>query len=598
MDLNVLCCKSDNEIIDEIGMGNLPLITHVLCKKYNGKYKLINIGNDCMIRFGETNVANISYLPAVIDFIEVEDNVLVIEGNVSWPYDFYKKMDAFALVNGKKKKLTFGDDISSKKINGELYEFSRRFSLRINIEKYSKLEISFVYICKRIKCSVGKINSLRFAPVADVLKNQYAIRNGWSIKIFNGKIVLCKDFDFKELEQKFQSTIHNENVCAFRNFYFERLRNKEKPIWLFMDRVEKADDNGEAFFKFVSKQNVNAECYFIISEDSPDFLRLKEYGNVIPALSDEHKLLLLLADYIFSSQLNGWVENPFGEDEEYFRDLYHQAKVVFLQHGVTKDNHSEWLNRYNQNLFGLITSSPYERESIFDYSYAYRNETVWDYGMPRFDYLYNTDSKYILIMPTWRQELMFQKLDEETNTYKWALKEGFTNCQYYIQYNELISSNRLKEVAENSNLKVLFMIHPLLQQYVNLFDIPKYVEVLPYSSTWRDIFAQSAIMITDYSSVAFDYAYLKKPLVYFQFDRDTFYEGHTYKQGYFDYRKMGFGPVTDNINELIDQIEKISESNCSMEEKYKERVNRFFTYTDGKNCERILKRVLQETDEL
>ena len=60
MDLNVLCCKSDNEIIDEIGMGNLPLITHALCKKYNGKYKPTNIQYRCK---------NINNIKLVIFFI-------------------------------------------------------------------------------------------------------------------------------------------------------------------------------------------------------------------------------------------------------------------------------------------------------------------------------------------------------------------------------------------------------------------------------------------------------------------------------------------------------------------------------------------------
>ena len=50
----------DMKIIDEIGMANLPRILYELHQKYDGKYKLIDIGNDCMFRFGETNVGNVS----------------------------------------------------------------------------------------------------------------------------------------------------------------------------------------------------------------------------------------------------------------------------------------------------------------------------------------------------------------------------------------------------------------------------------------------------------------------------------------------------------------------------------------------------------
>ena len=44
------------------------------------------------------------------------------------------------------------------------------------------------------------------------------------------------------------------------------------------------------------------------------------------------------------------------------------------------------------------------------------------------------------------------------------------------------------------------------------------------SYSYKDIFAQTDLMITDYSSVAFDFAYLRKPIVYSQFDRDSFFQ--------------------------------------------------------------------------
>ena len=80
----------DEKIIEEIGMAELPLIIHKLYKKHLGRYKLIDIGGDCMFRFGKTNVANVSYLATYIHFITIKENVLTIEGNVSWPADLAK----------------------------------------------------------------------------------------------------------------------------------------------------------------------------------------------------------------------------------------------------------------------------------------------------------------------------------------------------------------------------------------------------------------------------------------------------------------------------------------------------------------------------
>lgn len=56
--------------------------------------------------------------------------------------------------------------------------------------------------------------------------------------------------------------------------------------------------------------------------------------------------------------------------------------------------------------------------------------------------------------------------------------------------------------------------------------------------SYRDAFAEGSMMITDYSSVAFEFAYLRKPIVYYQFDKKAFFEKHTYRKGYFDYEKM------------------------------------------------------------
>lgn len=51
---------------------------------------------------------------------------------------------------------------------------------------------------------------------------------------------------------------------------------KNKRVWLFMDRINKADDNAEALFEYAMQQNDGIKKYFIISKDSPDYNRLKK----------------------------------------------------------------------------------------------------------------------------------------------------------------------------------------------------------------------------------------------------------------------------------------------------------------------------------
>ena len=93
--------------------------------------------------------------------------------------------------------------------------------------------------------------------------------------------------------------------------------------------------------------------------------------------------------------------------------------------------------------------------------------------------------------------------------------------------------------------------------------------------------------------MAFDFAFLKKPVVYVHFDRETFLSHHTLKEGYFDFYKHGFGPVCKDVNSAVDALIHIMENGCLLGNTYLDRVNSFFTYYDGNNSFRILTEILQ-----
>ena len=97
-----------------------------------------------------------------------------------------------------------------------------------------------------------------------------------------------------------------------------------------------------------------------------------------------------------------------------------------------------------------------------------------------------------------------------------------------------------------------------------------------------------SLLITDYSSVAFDFAYLKKPVIYYQSNKDYHYD-----EGYFDYDNMGFGEVISDVDVLLSKIRYYLNNDCMMEDKFKERVDQFFKFNDNKNCERVYKWILK-----
>jgi hypothetical protein len=102
----------------------------------------------------------------------------------------------------------------------------------------------------------------------------------------------------------------------------------------------------------------------------------------------------------------------------------------------------------------------------------------------------------------------------------------------------------------------------------------------------QTLLKESLLLITDYSSVSFDFAYMRKPMVYFQFDPEEFFSKH-YSRGYFSYLEMGFGPVVDNVNAVIDAIAQSADNRFVPTDVYSNRMETFFPLYDQKNCERI-----------
>lgn len=97
------------------------------------------------------------------------------------------------------------------------------------------------------------------------------------------------------------------------------------------------------------------------------------------------------------------------------------------------------------------------------------------------------------------------------------------------------------------------------------------------------------MLITDYSSVAFDFAYMNKPLIYYHFDYRK-YRKNQHPEGYFKYEKDGFGPVVKTKESLYKYIDEIIDD-FKNTKKYEERVKQFFDLRDKNNCKRIYEKI-------
>lgn len=342
------------------------------------------------------------------------------------------------------------------------------------------------------------------------------------------------------------------------------------------------------------QQHKEIDAYFVLSSDSKDYDRLNKIGKTINYLSETHILLHLMADRIISSSADDYVMNPFGSNEKFYRDLLNKKQKVFLQHGITQNDISSWLNRYKENISMFVTVALPERNSILKGKYFYDEKVVKLTGFPRYDRLENKPLKQIAIMPTWRKELnryeasgYSQYAIDGMKHYHESLKES----NYFRYYNSLINHAKLIENAEKYGYKIVFMPHPNMQPYVNWFDKNPAVRFCSVDVKYRDIISESSLAVTDYSSVVFDFAYLRKPIIYTQFDKNKFFSEH-FNQGYFICERDGFGEVEYDLESTVNRIIEYMENNCQLKEKYKERIEKFFGFHDRNNCKRTFDAIL------
>ncbi|XAK36376.1 CDP-glycerol glycerophosphotransferase family protein [Campylobacter coli] len=393
----------------------------------------------------------------------------------------------------------------------------------------------------------------------------------------------------KNAKDKLEVFINDEqSVIGKYNEYFLNIKNirqefqKRLPksnIWLLMDRDYEADDNAEHLYRYIMQNHPEQKIVFALRKESSDWERLKKEGfNLVEFGSFEFERIIKKASKVISSHF----------DEYLIRYITPRQQFIFLQHGVIKDDLSKWLNSKKIDLF--ITSTKAEYDSIAnDYNhYKFGKKEVVLTGLARHDVLLKnnkTNTKQILVMPTWRVNIVGTAINSGAR----GLKDDFKESEYFQKWNLLLDSNTLQKLCEKYDYTIVFNPHPNIIPYLKEFNIPSYVKIANRNESLQELFCNSSLMITDYSSVAFEMAYLNKPVIYYQFDEKDFFINHSYSRGYFDYKKDGFGPVVEDEESLLKELENLLQNDCNPFGIYKDNIDSTFAFKDGKCCERIYK---------
>ncbi|EJY7050206.1 CDP-glycerol glycerophosphotransferase family protein, partial [Campylobacter coli] len=393
----------------------------------------------------------------------------------------------------------------------------------------------------------------------------------------------------KNAKDKLEIWINDKQsmVCKYDKYFLDvknirkefQKRLPKNNIWLLMDRDYEADDNAEHLYRYIMQNHPEQEIVFALRKESSDWERLKKEGfNLVEFGSFEFERIIKKASKVISSH----------SDEYLIRYITPRQQFIFLQHGVIKDDLSKWLNSKKIDLF--ITSTKAEYDSIAnDYNhYKFGKKEVVLTGLARHDALLKNNqcnARQIIIMPTWRANIVGVALGSS----KRGLQSDFTQSEYFQKWNLLLNSNILQKLCEKYDYTIVFNPHPNIIPYLKDFNIPSYVKIANHNESLQELFCNSSLMITDYSSVAFEMAYLNKPVIYYQFDHEEFFNSHTYQKGYFDYKKDGFGPVVEDEESLLKELENLLQNDCNPFGIYKDNIDSTFAFKDGKCCERIYK---------
>ena len=101
---------------------------------------------------------------------------------------------------------------------------------------------------------------------------------------------------------------------------------------------------------------------------------------------------------------------------------------------------------------------------------------------------------------------------------------------------------------------------------------------------------ESHLLITDYSSISWDFFYLDKPVIFYQFDSEDYL---TYRGSYLDIEKDVFGDRVISMQSLRDRIQYYIDNNFKIEDKYKAIKPIYFKYSDKSNCKRIYHEIMK-----
>ncbi|WP_261131771.1 CDP-glycerol glycerophosphotransferase family protein [Bacillus sp. Marseille-Q3570] len=381
------------------------------------------------------------------------------------------------------------------------------------------------------------------------------------------------------------------------------LKKMYKVVFYLLGRIMPADQKLVMFESFLGKQYSDSPraIYEYMLENHPDY---KMYWSVdrrhlkffadkdvkyVRRFSISWLLLMTRAKYwVSNSRLPLWIPKP---KHTIYLQTWHGTPLKRLAADMD-EVHMPGTNtrKYKENFLReaskwdyLVSPNAYSSE-IFQRAFAFDKKMI-ESGYPRNDFLINCndlenmnqlkermnlpmDKKIILYAPTWRDNQFYAK-----GKYKFDLQ---------------LDLDKIREELGDEYI-VLLRMHYLVAENLDLSGYEDFVYDFSFHEDIRELYLISDILITDYSSVFFDYANLKRPMLFFVYDIDDYRDN--LRGFYFDFEEKAPGPLTQTTEEIIKEIKLIEENGFLPSETTKEFYKKFCYLESGESSKRVVDEV-------
>mgnify|MGYP004514754725 CR=1 FL=1 len=542
------------------------------------KPELLVEDNSLLIKYDDAILCEKSQVNAEVVQIKIKNNELRLYACIMLPIINNEDIEVYCTkrVKGKTKNIKL-DLIKSNRLNKQCEEYKTNlynFYIKTNVSKNTKLGFNV------------KINGINI-PI-NLTYNKYTCGKF----VTNRKIVLYnKDNKILKITNSYLFNslfvkIRNDLAVLKRNSkaYLYRIVSKIYPtkrsIYLYSDRNDIIDN---AYYQFKHDVNIKdgKNRYYITSmneEKKNKYFSAYEQKFLVDIGSLKHKVLFLKSEKIYTSFVDLQVYCPFNKGIKYYKDLK-KYDLVYLQHGLLHANLVGMYSKEFKEIDKFIISSYFEEENLKN-NYNYFEEDLIKSTMPRMKSRLDADKckNKILFAPSWRKYL----IGDLVNNKREIIPDILLKSTFYQEINNLLKSEKLYKLLQENDLIFDFKVHPIFTDYVKYFYTNDRITV-----SVGDIKPEEyKMLITDFSSVQFDYIFLKRPIMYFVPDMEQIKSGmHTYRKLDLKYEDA-FGDLYTNSQEFIDEVTSYISNGFKTKKKYLDRMDNFFFKVDDP-CEII-----------